>query len=59
MNVEEYNDEMIDLGKDIVKDTVVPFRLKDIESNKVSAFLNSNPFVAPCDRISFVTPRQT
>ena len=59
MNVEEYNDEMIDLGKDIGKDTVVPFRLNEIESNKVSASLNSNPFVAPRGRISFVSPGQT
>ena len=59
MNVEEYNDEMIDLGKDIVKDTIVPFRLKDIGSNKVSAFFNFTPFVASRDRFSFVTPRQT
>ena len=58
MNVEEYNDEMIDLAKDLGKDTEVPFRLKDIEFNKVSASLNSNPSLASRDRISLITLRQ-
>ena len=35
INVEEYSDEMINLGKE----TEVPFRLNDVEVNKVSPIL--------------------
>ena len=60
MNVEEYNDEMICLGKDLVKGmekfTEFPFKLLDIGSNQVSVLLNCNKFVASRGR---VTLRQT
>ena len=35
INVEEYSDEIINLGKE----TEVPFRLNDVEVNKVSSIL--------------------